>query len=143
MRRRMRGYTGSAFPQSVQKASANSIRVTLSRLKAKGLIRNQNGLWNLTKKGLGYLSNKLNFHPRHKKSASARKNMIIAFDVPERHRKKRDWLRIELRNLGFEMLQKSVWFGPAPLPTEFVSSLEELNLIPFMKFFEAKKSDII
>ena len=69
--------------------------------------------------------------------------MIVAFDIPERFKKERHWLRGELRGLGFEMLQKSVWFGSAPLPIGFVETLGTLRLLEFIKFFDAKEADIV
>ena len=37
---------------------------------------------------------------------------IIVFDIPERKRKARDALRLEMKKLGFLELQKSVWVYP-------------------------------
>jgi len=70
------------------------------------------------------------------------KRLIVIFDVPEFERKKRDWLRIELRSEGFIILQKSAWFGP-PIPYEFANRLRDLGILPYMKFFEAKEADIL
>jgi len=41
-----------------------------------------------------------------------RKWRIVIFDVYEKSRAKRNWLREELRNLGFVKLQHSVWVHP-------------------------------
>ena len=71
------------------------------------------------------------------------KNMVIVFDIPEKHKHKRNWLRLELANLGFGLLQKSVWFGPAPLPKTFIRALDELKLLRHLKFFEARETEII
>ncbi len=143
---RARGYTGGHDARHLTHASEAAIRVTLSRLKRRGLVENERGVWHLTKQGLSYLADKLHFHssPRsHANRNSKEKSMIIAFDIPERYRRKRHWLRIELINLGFEMLQKSVWLGPTPLPEEFVRTLTELNIISYMKFFEVRLRDLI
>ena len=69
--------------------------------------------------------------------------MVITFDIPETQRKRRDWLRAELSALGFVPLQKSVWFGPAPLPKDFTNTLVDFDVLEFMKFFEAKEYEII
>jgi len=45
--------------------------------------------------------------------------------------------------LGFEPIQKSVWFGPAPLPEDFLESLSELNLLPFLKFFRTTEEELV
>lgn len=122
-----------------------SIRVALSRLKKRGFVENKNRAWRITKIGRAYWE-KISPLPRHSKVRSERsgpKNIIIIFDIPEVVKKKRDWLRQELVCLGFVMLQKSVWFGPAPLPQEFIDSLKTLHLMPHVKFFEAKEADVI
>ncbi len=69
--------------------------------------------------------------------------MIIAFDIPESKRKSRYQLRIELVSLGFKMLQKSVWLGPAPLPKEILEHLKNMDILPHLKFFEVKEKDIV
>lgn len=142
MRRRIRGDYRD-FPKRLREVSDNTLRVTLSRLKAKGMVRrNERGIWGVTEKGLSY--GKKRFSRRARDFSRPRKrNMIIAFDVPESYRGGRDWLRIELRSLGFEMLQKSVWFGPGPLPKDFLETLQDIKVLKFVKFFEVKEQDVI
>lgn len=53
---------------------------------------------------------------------------LVAFDVPERIRGRRDFLRKELHALGCHQLQKSVWVTPHPLPGEFFEITAELGL---------------
>lgn len=147
MRAKIHGYHSGmqSFSSHYKKASDGAVRVTLSRLKQKGFVKNKRGIWEITKNGRAYLSRKLYFLPHHSQKISEKraKNIIISFDIPEKYKHKRNWLRTELMCLGFEMLQKSVWFGPAPLPDEFGESLRELDILPHLKFFEAKETDII
>ena len=126
-----------------RKISDNITHVTLSRLKQKGLVENKGRIWKITRAGKEYLSRKI--LPSHSlpKAGYKPKNMIIAFDIPETDKHKRNWLRFELVRLGFSLLQRSVWFGPAPLPQEFLDSIRRLDLLPHLKFFEAKEADII
>lgn len=133
---------------SADTVSDNTFRITLSRLKKHGFVENKEGTWSITSKGNVFLKN---LQPRGLKkhihynspSRHRKKSLIISFDIPEIQRKKRDWLRIELINLGFTQLHRSVWLGPAPLPVDFVGSLKELSLFPHMKFFAARKEEII
>ncbi len=53
---------------------------------------------------------------------------IVAFDIPERERKKRDTIRAELVTYNFKQLQKSVWIGYNPLPEDFTELLNGLHL---------------
>ena len=147
MRRRMRGDMRDfeGISRAVRDASEATLRVTLSRLKKRGLVRNEKGRWWLTKNGKGFLARLLVRRPvlfsHHKQQRE--KNMIVAFDIPESRRLARNWLRANLVHLGFIMLQKSVWFGPAPLPKELIAAMQEWKILSCVKFFEAKESDIV
>lgn len=126
------------------KALENSFRVTLSRLKKNGLIKNDGHFWQLTKQGNEKLRRQMQDkrHNSYPKIAESDKKIIITFDVPEAERKNRNWLRLQLLNLNFKLLQKSVWLGPAPLPKEFIEDLKYMKLIPHLKFFEVKEADV-
>ncbi len=69
--------------------------------------------------------------------------MIISFDIPETKHSLRDKLRSDLMALGFVMLQKSLWFGPGPLPEEFLEELDHARILKCLKFFEAREADIV
>lgn len=122
-----------------------TLRVTLSRLKKKGLLENKNGLWRTTGKGKDYIGNKrkkLQIFSRDK-ARNRKKDLVIIFDIPEDNRSKRDRLRDMLQMLDFKYLQKSVWIGPSPLPKEFIEYLNQNNILKFIKFFKVKEEDII
>ncbi|OHA09099.1 MAG: hypothetical protein A3B37_00965 [Candidatus Sungbacteria bacterium RIFCSPLOWO2_01_FULL_59_16] len=53
---------------------------------------------------------------------------LVCFDIPERDRAKRQWLRGELIVCGYRQLQKSVWIGEIPLPQDFIEALDALEL---------------
>jgi len=157
MRRRLRGYTGPAdFPRLKQSLDVkeNTLRITLSRLKKRGLVQNRTGTWTITKQGRKYLEERLEkflkgiffsiaHAPYSKITHKNQRNMIVAFDIPEKQKNKRDWLRAELRNLGFIPLQKSVWFGPSPLSESFIKAIHELNILQCLKFFKASEYEIV
>ncbi len=147
MRQSLYGY--SSFHSKMRRSETNNavLYLTLARLKKHGLVKKANDVWSITNEGKKYLKRRLNYIlPRHQKrnvSPPERKNMIIAFDIPEKYRRKRDWLRVELIFLEFLPIQKSVWLGPAPLPKDFIENLHSLEILKYLKFFEAKEKDII
>jgi len=149
MRQRINGYYGASrgkLGKNVKELKDDTLRKTLSRLKARGLVENSDRIWKITQKGKDYEARRIDYPSRrifHKIHSRQERNMIVAFDIPEEKRRARDWLRFELRLLDFKPLQKSVWIGPAPLPSEFVKSLSDLNLIRFVKFFRATEVDIV
>ena len=122
---------------------------TFSKLKKKGLALNENGMWRITEAGIKYINKKIN-NPllwrlffKEEELSNNKKNLIVAFDIPERRKGHREWLRRELRFLGFEPIQKSVWFGPAPLPKKFIVALSKLDILTCIKFFESREKDIV
>jgi len=126
------------------KSKEQVLRTTLSRMKRKGLLSGKKGVWKITKEGEELLKQKKTafFKFPKKKSKNVTKTMIIIFDIPEKERICRDWLRSELIGFDYELIQKSVWFGP-PLPKEFIKYLDDKKLLRYIKFFKATESDII
>lgn len=136
---------GRTYPER-KKFNEDSLRTTLYRLKNKGLVSKNGSTWSITKSGREFMRSENRRLPHTTIKPSRRKmnkNMIVAFDIPETHKRKRAWLRFELVNLGFKPIQKSVWFGPAPLPEEFIKSLNKLNILSFLKFFRATEEDLV
>lgn len=68
------------------------------------------------------------------------KNLLLMYDIPHAKKKERDWFRRQLKNFDFIMIQKSVWVGPSPLPTEFIVYLKRIGLHQEFKTFKLAKS---
>ena len=64
---------------------------------------------------------------------------IVIFDIPERLSCQRIWLRSVLTNLGFKMLQKSVWIGDNKIPKELIKDFSKLKLLDYIEIFEVVK----
>ncbi len=73
-------------------------------------------------------------------SEKAPKNLIIMYDIPHSLKKERDWFRRHLIKFGYEMIQKSIWVGPSPLPKQFKDYLEEIKIGDKFKTFRLAKS---
>ena len=71
---------------------------------------------------------------------AAKQFTIVTFDIPERERRKRDWLRGALRNLGLAMVQKSVWIGKVKIPGELVEDMKSMRILDFVEIFEISKT---
>ncbi len=121
----------------------NTLSVALYRLKKKGFVKREDKIWKITERGKSYI-NKIILKRNWKSESKSRpKNLIIAFDLPQKYVRERRLLRADLLGLNFSMLQKSLWFGPGPLPEEFIRSLDRIKILRFVKFFEAKEKEII
>lgn len=70
----------------------------------------------------------------------APKNLLLMYDIPHVRKKERDWFRRQLKNFDFIMIQKSVWVGPSPLPTDFMTYLKRIGLQKEFKTFKLAKS---
>lgn len=68
------------------------------------------------------------------------KNLLLIYDIPEDRKKERDWFRRQLKNFDFIMVQRSVWVGPSPLPTDFTDYLKQIGLQKEFKTFKLAKS---
>ena len=68
---------------------------------------------------------------------------ICTFDVPEREKHKREWLRRALAYMEFRMLQKSVWVKRGKLPREFIEDLGRLALFPAVEIFTISNTGTI
>lgn len=114
---------------SYPEVSRRTFTVLLSRLKSQGLIKTvgQKRLagWRLTSKGEKYIQNLQSIPRIPEKDGISR---LVIFDIPEKERKKRDRLRDTLASYDFEQLQKSVWIGHNPLPEDFITFLDDLDL---------------
>lgn len=90
---------------------------TFYYLKKKGLLETEeinNQIYvRLSEEGKKYAGEyQINEMRLRKPSSWDKKWRVIIFDVPHRHRIKREALRGKLKELGFNQLQKSVWVHP-------------------------------
>ncbi len=121
----------------------------LSKMRHEGLIKKEkfeNGkIWELTKKGFNHLEKISGFpgivlpQKKYKKEKSNDLTLIV-FDIPEKYKYKRAWLRKYLIDLGFQILQKSVWIGKYEIPEDFLYDLKDLNLLDNMHILKVNKT---
>jgi DNA-binding transcriptional regulator PaaX len=150
-------------PQAAQRAlrrqtPPNNIKIDLktkiafwtliSRLKKEGLINNAaNKKIQISDNGEKYLHLKHNKLSRTKRYSN--KNLpeaditLVIFDIPERERVKRDWIRFQLEKFYFKALQKSVWWGITGLPKEFIKDLKKYEILDYIHIFSVKKKGTI
>lgn len=63
---------------------------------------------------------------------------IVVFDIPQKKALLRDTLRKKLKNLGFGMLQESIWVSPHDFVTDLREFLEVRGLSEMVFVLEAK-----
>lgn len=77
-----------------------------------------------------------------KEKPAGDKKVMVLFDIPEKKRKTRGWLRLQLKMWDFKMLQQSVWLGKGPLPKEFIERLRLLGIYECVKVFKIQSIKI-
>ena len=121
------------------RASAkHTLSSTLCRLRKEGFVAkrgpDRKAQWAITQKGKIFLRNVVEKKPtlqRLEYEALPPPDHIVrlvSFDIPEKQRRKRDWLRSELLQCEYRMLHRSVFIGNRPLPEEFMKEMISLGL---------------
>lgn len=123
-------------PHDFSKRSRNTLSVTLSRLKRKGMVTSYGSrkkmIWSSTKEGKRYIKTFI-------KTALLPTDgniRLITFDIPEADKGKRNWLRMQLVACGYSFLQKSVWIGTRPLSREFLAEVKKRDLAPYIHMID-------
>ena len=90
--------------------------------------------FNLTKKGKLRAINIQLDNIKNKKEKWDGKWRMVAFDVPEKHKRERDALRHRLRNIGFRELQKSIFVTPVDCEKEMTAFIDFFKFQRYVRF---------
>ena len=115
----------------------------LYKLEKDRLIERRGRNWTITKSGKkkykGIVKQLLLRKREYEEEADTTVKLVI-FDIPEKQRAKRHWLRETLKELGFKPIQKSVWMGKVKLPKSFIEDLEKLDLLDYVEVLAVTKT---
>lgn len=107
-----------SIPKAFRSIDRNVLKKTINEFKYKRLVdfnENQDGTITITLTKLGE-KQALRYNPDNISisipSRWDKKWRVVVFDVPEKKRRARDALRLEMKKLGFLELQRSVWVYP-------------------------------
>ena len=116
----------------------------LYNLKRKGFVtakkRNNVSFFHLAPKGRLEILKYLHLE-RLKKAKWDGRWRVIIFDIPERIKKWREYLRGELKRIGFHPLQESVYITPYPVTGELDELLKEWNLRKHFRYLTVSEID--
>ena len=96
-----------------------SARMILWRLQKKGLVEKKKSGFQITKLGLKTVKE---FQEKEEEQWDG-KWRIVMFDIPEKNRDGRNWLRWQLISLEYKPIQKSVFMGKSPLAEDFYEEI--------------------
>lgn len=117
----------------------------LYNLKRAGYVKIQRNnknvsFFHLTPKGKLKILKYLHLEKLRPKKWDGRWRVII-FDIPESLKKWREYLRGDLKQLGFVALQESVYITPYPVTGELDRILKEWNLRKYFRYFTVSEID--
>ncbi|MBL8030577.1 MAG: hypothetical protein JNN11_05005 [Candidatus Doudnabacteria bacterium] len=118
-------------------------RSTIAQMRERGLVTvsTLNGQKFITCTKKGQLELLINKAVRNRIKKWDHKWRLIIFDIPEKHREKRDQLRWILKKNDFIKFQASVFISPYPLNTDAINYLKQSGLIDFIRILQVSKID--
>lgn len=129
---------------SSRQSAKHAVSSVLGRLKKQGLVvRNgprRYSTWEITPKGEAAFKEVIDETDLPHPDGIIR---LVSFDIPEKKRSHRRWLRTELLACDFEPLHKSVLVGKRPLPQNLIQEIEARDLMPYVHIVSIEKSGTI
>lgn len=127
---------------------------TLNYLKCQGLVVKKKGktksYWILTRRGQErtqeYRKSRHDpFSPSNSVFAKPQGKgiTIVTYDIPEKERRKRDWIRLCLVEMDCEKIQKSVWVAKGAIDENFIHAIRERNLLGNVHLFAVTQQGTI
>lgn len=128
------------FPPSEikEKPKEKTIKQSLRRLQKEGFVEKRDSHFCLTKKGKYIWDYAINRKKALKQKWDGKYRLVI-FDIPEKKTPDRNWLRQELYVLEYKLLQKSVFVGKTPLPSDLIKSIKAKKLGNYVNYILAEK----
>ncbi|MBI4225320.1 MAG: CRISPR-associated endonuclease Cas2 [Candidatus Sungbacteria bacterium] len=129
-------------------AAKRNLSSTLHRLKLQGLVTcsgsRKCARWQLTRTGKTFLA-KIQDREKGAYVLAPQDGVIriVAFDIPERFRAKRNWLREQLAACGYQMLQRSIFMSTRPLPDAFIKRVDEMKIRQYLHIASLNQSGTI
>ena len=125
------------YYEELKNLKENSARIILWRLEKKGLVAKKQKYYQLTNLGLKVVKKiqKVIEQPWDGKWR------IVMFDIPEKRRTERNWLRFQLVAFDYKPLQKSVFIGQKPLDEDFYKELLNRDLNQWVRLITVGEID--
>jgi len=148
-----RGTIESFFPHPYSHLFCNhkkqhSFKPAIKRLRDGGLIAKDNSnIFYLTEKGekeafLAFVNAEvLSYRADRDRPRWDGKWRFIFFDIPEKKKAYREYLRTLIKLVGFKEFQKSVWIYPYKIPSFLLDLLQYENILPYTRFVTVANID--
>lgn len=120
------------YPEK-KKIKETTIEQNIRRLRKHGFVEKRGEKYLLTLAGRKLLDYIMGRRKILEKKWD-KKYRVVVFDVPEKMRKKRNWLRNELYLLRYRQLQESVFISKFPLPADLVREIKKRKMGNFVNY---------
>lgn len=120
------------------KLKESTIKQGIWRLKKQGFVEKKGNKYFLTKAGKLVIE----YVMKKRKAVNVKwdgKHRVVIFDIPEKERKARNWLRQELYLLNYQKLQESVFIGKYPLPADLIKDLKRNKIGNYVNYLLVDK----
>ena len=124
--------------EELKNLKENSLRTKLWRLQKKCLVEKRKNSIYLTNLGLEYFKKIKEVDVKNKWDGKWR---IVMFDIPEKIKKERVWMRRELYKLEYKPFQKSVFIGKFPIRENLFREINRKNLGNFVNLITVGEID--
>jgi CRISPR-associated endonuclease Cas2 len=115
-----------------------TIRHSLWRLQKQGFVEKKNANYIMTGKG----KQLMDYIQKRKESLHNKwdgKYRVVIFDIPEKEKDFRNWLRQELYILNYERLQKSVFVSKHSLSPDIIKEIKHKKMGNFVNYLLVEK----
>lgn len=119
------------YLSELKEISGRNLNLTLRRLEKKGLVKRTRKKFKLTPLGLRFTENIKNKIEHFNNWDN--KWRLVTFDIPEKRRRDRDWLRSILNLHDYKPLHKSVFVGKFPLPDSVYKEMRSKGLTKYTR----------
>ena len=142
MIRRTLGVAPPEFTWAKTFEKKQNFQALLSKLRKEGFIekKKKQGItvWGITKQGKDKIRNE-NEKRDIENTKESPNPIIISYDIPERLRKERQWLRDVLTMLDYQPIHKSVWVGKKQISERLLKELDRREIIDGTQIFEVTR----
>lgn len=130
------GLDGKNFKKE-NNTNKETIRQSLRRLQSQGIVKKTGLKFVLTKEGLEIIEKIIGRKILLTKKWDKQYRLVI-FDIPEKKRNARNWLRSELYMLEYSQLQMSVFIGKHPLPDDIIKDISRHGIEEYVNYLLVK-----
>lgn len=127
---------GSVNREEILSWGKNESRGIIGKMEAMGLVKKNDGRYELSKRGFNYINSTLdNLHLSINHWDGVWR--FLSFSIPEKERPTRDRFRRFLEGIGFKPLFSSLWISPLDKKKELTEYIKKSNLDKNVIFVES------